>query len=183
MNENETAADAIDEATASMDAQTSDEPQGKSETDWKAEARKWEARAKAAKGDTEAAAKWREYEASLKPIQERLSEELAAEKARAESASAALLRYEVAAEKGISGDATKLLKGSTREELEAEAELLLSLLANQSKPKTPLPDENQGKPAAAQIGQIDRDALKGMSPADIMKAKAEGRLDSLLGKN
>jgi ATP/maltotriose-dependent transcriptional regulator MalT len=185
MNENETATESQTEELPAQNAETqTEEPQGSKDTDWKAEARKWEARAKAAKGDSELAAKWREYEASLKPVQERLAEELAAEKARAESATATLLRYEVAAEKGISGDATRLLKGNTRDELEAEAELLLSLLANQSKPKTPLPDENQGKPAPAQVGQItDRDALKNMSPADIMKAKAEGRLDSILGKH
>lgn len=185
MSENETANETQTEELEAQqtETQTSEEPQGSKETDWKAEARKWEARAKAAKSDTDAAAKWREYEASLKPVQERLAEELAAEKARAESAAAALLRYEIAAEKNISGDATKLLKGSTREELEAEADLLLSLLANQSKPKTPMPDENQGKPAAQTVGQIDREALKTMTPAEIMKAKAEGRLDSVLGKN
>lgn len=162
-----------------------DEPQGetKAETDWKAEARKWESRAKAAKADGDDAAKWREYEASLKPVQERLAEELAQAKAAASEATAKLLRYEVASQKGIPGEATALLKGSTPEELEAEAELLLSLIANQSKPKTPLPDENQGKPANGSVGQItDRNALKDMSAAQIMEAKKAGRLDTLLGK-
>lgn len=160
-----------------------EEPQGKPEIDWKSEARKWENRAKASKADSEDAAKWREYEASLKPAQERLAEELAATKAEADEARAALLRYEIANAKGITGDATKLLKGKTAEELEAEADLLLSLIATQSKPKTPLPDENQGKPAPSNIGQItDRNVLKEMTPAEIVKAKAEGRLDSLLGK-
>lgn len=134
---------APDETLASSEQESTGEPQGKPEIDWKAEARKWEARAKSAKADTEDASKWREYEASLKPAQERLAEELAEEKARAEAATARLLRYEVAAEKGITGEATALLKGSTRDELEAEAEILLKLLASQS--KTPRPDANQGK--------------------------------------
>lgn len=184
MSDNETATETQTEETTSTEAQTTEEPQGSKETDWKAEARKWEARAKASKGDSEDAAKWREYEASLKPAQERLAEELAAEKARAESASAALLRYEIAAERGISGDATRLLKGTTREELEAEADLLQSLLANQSKPKTPMPDENQGKPSsAAAVGQItDRAILKEMTPEEIEEARRSGRLDTLLKK-
>ena len=159
------------------------EPQGNTpEVDWKAEARKWENRAKAAKADSEAAAKWREYETSQKSEHEKLADELARVQAEASQASAELLRFKIAAEKGISGEATKLLKGTTQEELESEAELLLSLIANQSKPKTPLPDENQGKPAPATIGQLTEADLKNMSPADILKAKAAGQLDDLLGK-
>lgn len=160
------------------------EPQGNApETDWKAEARKWENRAKAAKADSEAAAKWREYEEAQKPLQERMAAELAQTKAEASQAQAELLRLKIASEKGITGEATKLLKGTTQEELESEAELLLSLIANQSKPKTPLPDENQGKPAPATVGQLTEADLKSMSPADIMKAKAAGQLNDLLGRN
>lgn len=166
------------------DAQTV-EPQGetKAEIDWKAEARKWENRAKASKADSEDAVKWREYEAAQKPIQERLAEELAQARAEASEASAALLRYEIATQKGIPGEATKLLKGQTLEELESEADLLLTLIASQSKPKTPMPDENTGKPALSSLGQItDREQLKSMTPDEIIKARAEGRLDSLMGK-
>lgn len=160
------------------------EPQGETkEIDWKAEARKWENRAKSAKADSEAAAKWREYEAAQKPIQERLSEELAQAQAEKNEAAAKLLRYEIASSKGITGEATKLLKGSTPEELEAEADLLLSLIANQSKPKSPLPDENQGKPAPAVVGQLTREDLRGMSPDEIDAAKKAGKLNELLGIN
>jgi hypothetical protein len=158
------------------------EPQGNTnETDWKAEARKWENRAKAAKADSEDATKWRDYEAAQKPAQERMAEELTQIKATAAEAAAKLLRYEIASAKGITGEATKLLKGSTSEELEAEADLLLSLIASQSKPKTPLPDENQGKPAPTSTGQLDRDALKSMTSAQINEAKAAGRLNDILG--
>lgn len=119
------------------------------ETDWKAEARKWESRAKAAKADSDAAAKWREYEASLKPVQERLAEELAQAKAEASEASLKLTRFEIAAQKGIPSEAIELLNGSNREELELAADKLLTLIANQSKPNTPKPDLNQGKPASS----------------------------------
>lgn len=154
------------------------EPQGKEETDWKAEARKWESRAKA---DHELAAKWREYEQSQKSEHEKLAEQLAAAQAEASQASTTLLRYQIAAEKGISGDALDLLTGSTREELETAADKLLSLIADQSKPKAPKPDENQGKPAPSSLGQLTREDLKGMSEKDIMEAKAAGRLNDLLG--
>lgn len=160
------------------------EPQGTTaETDWKAEARKWENRAKASKADSDAAAKWRDYEEAQKPIQERMAAELAQTKAEASQATAELLRYKIASEKGISGDATKLLKGTTQEELESEADLLLSLIANQSKPKTPMPDENQGKPAPASAGQLTEADLKGMSPVEISTARKTGRLNDLLGIN
>lgn len=153
MSEETTANDeALDETSGTES--TGEAAGQKAEIDWKAEARKWESRAKSAKADSEDASKWREYEASLKPAQERLAEELAAEKARAETATARLLRYEVAAEKGITGEATALLKGSTRDELEAEAEILLKLLASQS--KSPRPDANQGKPASSGISTKDQ---------------------------
>lgn len=148
-----------EEMTAPDDVTTDDvtpeEPQGKPETDWKAEARKWEARAKAAKADAEDAQKWREYEQAQKPAQERLADELAQAKAEAERASAQLLRYEIAAAKGITGEATLLLKGTTRDELEAEADILLKLVASQSK-NTPRPDANQGKPADGGISTKDQ---------------------------
>lgn len=158
------------------------EPQGeKAEIDWKAEARKWENRAKSAKADSDDASKWREYEASLKPVQERLAEELETTKQEAIAAKAALLRYEIASTRGLTGDAIKLLKGTTQEELEAEAEILLSLIADQSKPKSPIPDQNQGKPADATVGQLSKEQLSGMSAQQIMEAKAAGRLNDALG--
>lgn len=159
------------------------EPQGTAtETDWKAEARKWENRAKAAKADSEAATKWREYEQAQKPIQERLAEELAQIKAEAALATAELLRLKVAADKGITGDALDLLTGTTLEELETKADKLRSLIADQSKPKTPLPDTNQGKPAPSVVSQLTEADLKNMSATDIMAAKANGQLDELLGR-
>jgi hypothetical protein len=126
------------------------------ETDWKAEARKWEARAKAAKADTEAAQKWRDYEKSQKPEQERVAEELAEAKANAQLASAKLLRYEVATQKGVPADAIELLTGNTQEELETAADKLLSLIASQSKQTTTKPDVNQGKPVSGSSSTADQ---------------------------
>ena len=160
-----------------------EEPQGsQADTDWKAESRKWEARAKAAKSDIEAAQKWREYEQSQKTEYEKLAENLAATQAEAAQAKAELTRLKVATEKGIPAEALQLLKGSSEEELQAEADLLLSLIANQSKPKQPQPDSNQGQPAPSSLGQLTQADLQGRDAKQIMQAKAEGRLDSILGK-
>lgn len=136
--------------------EATEQPQGeKVETDWKAEARKWESRAKAAKEDSEAAAKWRDYEKSLKPEQERIADELAQAKAEAIEASTKLLKYEIANQKGIPGDAIDLLNGQTREELESSAEKLMSLIANQSKSPSK-PDVNQGKPESSGNSTADQ---------------------------
>lgn len=122
------------------------EPQGEQETtDWKAEARKWEKRAKDANSYKDAADKWRDYEESLKPEQERMAQRLSEAEAEAASARTTLLRYEIASEKAIPAEAVKLLQGSNREELEEAADVLLALIANQSKPKSPKPDTSQGK--------------------------------------
>lgn len=89
------------------------------------------------------------------------------------------LRAEVAQEKGIPAS---LLSGATREEMEATANALLAFKG--TTPKAPPADGqgNVGKPVANQANQItSRDVLKTMSPAEIAKAKAEGRLNDLLG--
>jgi hypothetical protein len=158
------------------------EPHGES-TDWKKEARKWEARAKEAAAFKEQADKWREYEENQKSDHEKLAEELARTKAEADKASAELLRLKIASEKGITGEALDLLTGTTQEELEAKAEKLLSLIADQSKPKLSIPDSNQGQPAPNNVGQLTRADLSTMSPAEINKARLDGRLDEVLGKN
>lgn len=132
--------------------QTPDAPQGKAEIDWKEQARKWEARAKA---DHDAANKWREFELSQKSEYEKLAEKLATYESEATQAQTKLLKYEIASSKGVPNEALDLLTGSSREELEAAADKLLALIADQSKPSAPKPDLNQGKPATA-----------GSSPAD-----------------
>jgi multidrug efflux pump subunit AcrB len=157
-------------------------PQGNTDnTDWKAEARKWESRAKSAKADSEDATKWREYEAAQKPIQERLADELAQARAEAANASAELLRFRIAAENGISGDALDLLTGSTQEELQSRAEKLRALLGDQSKTKNLLPDPNQGKPSGNIPNQLTKADLAGMSADEINKARTDGLLNQALG--
>jgi len=169
----DTQTDSVDEV---IEAQAA-EP----ETDWKAMARKWESRAKAAKADTEDAQRWREYLETQKTEQEKINDALAQAKAEAEAAKLELMRIQVASAKGITGEAARLLRGSTTEEIEAEAELLVSLMASSQNPTKPQPDASQGRPAPTTAGQVTREQLEKMSPQEIMKAKTEGRLTELLG--
>ena len=178
----ETTVEAQAETTESTTDQVTEATAPETEIDWKAQARKWEQRAKAAKVDSDDAQRWREYVETQKSEQEKVADELARVKAEADAAKLELMRIQVAAQKGITGEAVKLLKGSSLEELETEADLLVSLMATSNKPTQPQPDTSQGRPAPTTGGQITREQLSSMSPAEIMKAKADGRLTELLGR-
>lgn len=109
------------------------------ETDWKAEARKWEARAKE---NSSAAARLAELEDAQKSEQQRLQE--AAEKATRDAAEARqeALRWRYASAHGISPeDAETFLTGADEETLQRQAARLAAL-------RTPAP-----APAAAEPGQ------------------------------
>ena len=87
-------------------------------TDWKAEARKWEARAKK---DGEA----------LKRIQDAVNaKDSEAQQAQAEAAEAktVALRYRVAAEFKLPPDLADRIKGSTEEEIHADAKALAAYI-------------------------------------------------------
>lgn len=88
-------------------------------------------------------AKLKEYEDANKTEAEKTAERLAAlEKTSAESQSRAE-RLEVALDKGLPKALAARLQGSTREELEADADELLKLVGEQ-KPASPKPDPSQG---------------------------------------
>ena len=87
---------------------------------------------------------------------ERANSQIAEMEARATAAETALLRYEIAQEKGITGKALDLLVGSTREELEAKADSILEITKHVT-PANPLhitaegnsPDTNASEEAVA----------------------------------
>lgn len=108
----------------------------------------WKQRAKdAEKAAREAQQRVQQYEDANKSELEKLAGKLTkAEQAKAD-AEARLLRYEVATEKQIPADAMDLLTGSTREELEAKADKLLTFV---KKPEaTPEFDGGARDPAPA----------------------------------
>lgn len=111
--------------------------------DWKAEARKWESRAKenltVAKANEDAAKRLAEIEEANKTEAQKAQERLEAAERRASELEAKASRAEVAAAKGVP---MELLSGSTREELEASAEALLAFRGEA--PKGPV-IPNQGK--------------------------------------
>jgi len=130
MSENTESAPVATESTAPEPAAAESPAQ---ETDWKAESRKWEQRAKdnLAKVNelSPAAARLAEIEESTKTAEQKAAERVTAleqsdrdkETAIAER-DAKLLRYEIAAAKGLDLKAALRLQGSTKEELEADAD-------------------------------------------------------------
>lgn len=136
------------------------------ETDWKAEARKWEERAKAnraeAQANAEAAARLAEIEESAKSAEQKQAEALAAAQTELEQLRAQALRAEVAAEKGVPAG---LLAGATREELEASADALIEFRGKQE----------PARPSSSAIGRANNVTPTG-STADQFAAFIEDKL-------
>lgn len=176
--------------TITPEVETTEEKQENSEkeVDWKAEAEKWKA---LSRKNEEEAKKLRPAAQKLQEIEEASKSELEKSQARlaelervaAERESAAL-RAEVALAKGLTPTQAKRLVGSTREELETDADELLADL-KASKPSPAPSADGQGKQGepVGQTKQItSRDELKSMTAEERMAAYKDGRLDSLIGR-
>lgn len=113
-------------------------------TDWKAEARKWESRAKQnladAKANEGAAQRLAEIEEAQKTEAQKAQERLDAAEKRAAELELRAARAEVAATKGVPAN---LLSGSTREELEASADALIEFRGTQEQQKLIVPNEGK----------------------------------------
>lgn len=152
-----------------------DEPKGDT-TDWKSEARKWEARAKKshdeAKANAAAAQRLRELEDADKTEGQKAADRATAAEKRAAEAEAKVLRLEIAAEKGLTPAQAKRLMGANREELEADADELLSAFTPADDTKR---DDTRRRPTEKlRPGAINDDADDEADPAKI----AEGVLSS-----
>lgn len=114
-----------DDDTPTPDSPPADPP-ARDEIDWKAEARKWEERAKANK---DAADKLAAIEEASKTEAQKLADRAAAAEAKVAEYEA---REQIAAWKAEVAQATKVpaeaLRGATKEEIEAHAETLSSLI-------------------------------------------------------
>lgn len=99
---------------------------------WKAEARKWEAQAKA---NANAAKKLQEIEDAAKTVEQKQAEMVASlEKELAELRAREQRRQwvsEIAAETGVPVDALEVLQGTTQAEIKANAEKITSLIKPQ----------------------------------------------------
>jgi hypothetical protein len=122
---------------------TSDEKPAQADTDWKAEARKWEERAKANKGAAERLA---EIEDANKSEVQKAAERAAALEAERDQAKVESLRYKLAAKYGLSDeDAELLLNGPDEETMQQQAARLAARDEEKGQPRTPRPDANQGR--------------------------------------
>lgn len=105
----------------------------------------------------------KELEARLREFEDRDKTEAQKLAERAEAAEAALaalesnaLRSEVALEKGLTPSQAKRLIGSTREELEADADELLKDIGTTNGPRAPKPDPNQGRQSGGTASTADQ---------------------------
>ena len=128
-------------------------------TDWKAEARKWEARAKE---NAPAAKRLAEIEEANKTEAERVAERIAAAEARAAELEVKALRAEVANAKGVPAH---LLAGSTQEELEAAADALIAFRGEQKQ-----------TPSSTAIGRANG-ASVAATPADAFAEHLQAQLN------
>ena len=91
------------------------------ETDWKAEARKWEQRAKA---NSKAAEEWQKLEDAKKTDLEKATEQIAALTAERDAAKLTVLRAEVAQEAGLPAALAARLTGTDKESMLEDAKAL-----------------------------------------------------------
>jgi hypothetical protein len=104
--------------------ETKPEPKG---TDWEAEAKKWEKRAKENKG---AADRLAELEEAQKTEAQKLADRAQRAEEERDQAQAQLMRRDVAAAANLPAEVADRLKGSTREELEQDARSFAALLGD-----------------------------------------------------
>jgi|SRR5690554_675070 len=123
-------------------------------TDWKAEARKWEQRAKA---NTEAAERLQALEDAQKSEAQKQQDALAAATAERDQLRLDLMRRDVAAKVGLPPEMAARLQGSTVEELETDAKTLAPLIAarQEEERKQAFHDSSAGKPGGAATTPAD----------------------------
>lgn len=123
---------------------------------WKQKAREQETRAKA---NADKAKKFDDLEQEKKTEAERLTERATEAERLAAAASLRAERFEVAAAKGLPIDLAPRLQGTTRDELLADADVLLAQVG-QTKPRPPSLDGGARKTASggSDMNQIIRQA-------------------------
>jgi hypothetical protein len=146
-------------------------------------------RARATKAENDFKALQKQIEDSQKSAEQKTAEALAAAQASANEAAAKALRYEVAADiEGFPIALAARLVGATREELQADADRLMSLIpkAPTATPSAPpagptVPGQQPGsQQTPALVTQADIDALGAAGKYDeINRLRREGRLSHL----
>ena len=157
-------------------------PPAQDGTDWKAEARKWEERAKANKAELDA------HQQQIADSQKTAEQKAADAAADAAAAKLEALRWQVAATKGLDPILATRLTGSSKEELEADADALMALIPPKAPEAPPPPPAGPTVPGQqpggtnppAVVTQADLDALAAEGKYDeINRLRREGRLTHL----
>ena len=150
------------------------------ETDWKAEARKWESRAKE---NSEARQRLSEIEEASKSEAQKLADRAAAAEAKvAQFESEKQQREWVKAVAEATGVPADVLRGSTLEDIQAHADSLKSHISQEpDAPRGPhVPSEGTKAGESRGVSQLTQDDLKSMSPEQVNAARKSGRLNRLL---
>lgn len=133
--------EAADDAPPTGGEQTDDT------TDWKAEAEKWKSLSRKHEGQAKANATAAEELAAIKDKDktetQKIAEERDTARSEADRANAALMRLEVVVDKGLPRSMAGRLQGTTKEELEADADELLAALRPDTGEKA---SDTQGRP-------------------------------------
>lgn len=154
---------------------------GASEQDatyWRKRARQHEDRAKAL---ADKAKKFDEWQTSQQTEAEKTAQRIADAERKAAEAESRLLRQEVAAAKGLTTDQAKRLVGSTREELESDADELLAAFKASAR-TADFGGGNRGQDIGPGARQWTKADLEGKSADEINAARKAGHLDRLMGK-
>jgi hypothetical protein len=144
-----------DETEQTAEVEESPEVQTEAETkstDWVAEARKWENRAKAWKADSE---KLKQLEDSQKTAEEKRLEQLTSMQKELEQERTERMRLQVATELGITGEAVRLITGGNEDEIRERAELVRQLVEERQKPRSPQAIEAQGRESNRSVTTSD----------------------------
>lgn len=123
-------------------------------TDWKAEARKWETRAKA---NADAADKLRSLEDAQKSEAQKQQDALAAATAERDQLRLDVMRRDAAAKVGLPPEMAARLQGSNAEELEEDAKALAPLIAarQEEERKDSFRDSSAGRSGGAATTPAD----------------------------
>ena len=144
-------------------------------------------RTRAAKAESDLKALQQQIEDSQKTAEQKAADAITAATATAAQAESRALRYEVAAAKGLDLALAARLTGSTKEELEADADTLMALIPKAPEAPLALPvgptvpgQQPGGSTPAAQVTQSDLDALAAAGKyEEINRLRREGRLSHL----
>lgn len=142
---------------AEQEAQSARTEGEKTAADWQAEAEKWKALSRKneglAKANLAAARRLEKLEADGQAAEQKAAETAADLEAKATDAEAKALRYEVAQEMGVPKELMSLLSGTSKKEIEEQADRLLVTL-DRNKPPEPEQDTSEDEELAKERSEL-----------------------------